>query len=146
MFALTVFGSGISRLKLSRASSICGQEPIMADKKFQMLPFTLRGTCRRLTCRGSDHLYTRRLAFYAERRTGFLRGETPAGQGAKRAFARAPCFSQEARLVSRKRQDLFLTRGKSSGSESRTRSPLCVCGGLDWAGERLRREVAGAPQ
>ena len=26
---------GISPVKLSRASSICGQEPIMADKNFQ---------------------------------------------------------------------------------------------------------------
>ena len=129
MFGLTVLRSGISRLKLSRASSICGQEPIMADKNFQTLPFTLRGTCRRLTCRGSDHLYTRRLAFYAERRKGFLRGETPAWQGAKRVFARAPCSSRETK-------DLSLTRGKRSGSESRTRSPLCV-----WGTGLGRREV-----
>ena len=123
MFALTVLRSGISRLKLSRASSICGQEPIMADKNFQTLPFTLRGTCRRLTCRGSDHLYTRRLAFYAERRTGFPRGREQNG------------YLHE-RLVSRERQDLFLTRGKRSGSESRTRSPLCV-----WGTGLGRREV-----
>ena len=123
MFALTVLRSGISRLKLSRASSICGQEPIMADKNFQTLPFTLRGTCRRLTCRGSDHLYTRRLAFYAERRTGFPRGREQNG------------YLHE-RLVSRERQDLSLTRGKRSGSESRTRSPLCV-----WGTGLGRREV-----
>ena len=123
MFALTVLRSGISRLKLSRASSVCGQEPIMADKNFQTLPFTLRGTCRRLTCRGSDHLYTRRLAFYAERRTGFPRGREQNG------------YLHE-RLVSRERQDLSLTRGKRSGSESRTRSPLCV-----WGTGLGRREV-----
>ena len=121
MFALTVLRSGISRLKLSRASSICGQEPIMADKNFQTLPFTLRGTCRRLTCRGSDHLYTRRLAFYAERRTGFPREQNGL---------------LHERLVSLERQDSFLTRGKRSGSESRTRSPLCV-----WGTGLGRREV-----
>ena len=128
MFALTVLRSGISRLKLSRASSICGQEPIMADKNFQTLPFTLRGTCRRLTCRGSDHLYTRRLAFYAERRTGFPIGREENG------------YLHE-RLVSRERQDLFLTRGKGLDPKAE-HAHLCVCGGLDWAGERLRREVA----
>ena len=125
MFALTVLRSGISRLKLSRASSICGQEPIMADKNFQTLPFTLRGTCRRLTCRGSDHLYTRRLAFYAERRTGFPRGETPAWQGAKRVFARAPCFSREARLVPQERQKVWIRKQSTLTS---------VCVG-DWTGQ-----------
>ena len=60
----------------------------------------------------------------------FLRGETPAWQGAKRAFARAPCFSREAKGLDPKAEHAH----------------LCVCGGLDWAGERLRREVAGAPQ
>ena len=126
MFALTVLRSGISRLKLSRASSICGQEPIMADKNFQTLPFTLRGTCRRLTCRGSDHLYTRRLAFYAE--VSERRNTSVAG-------SKTGIYLHE-RLVSRERQDLSLTRGKRSGSESRTRSPLCV-----WGTGLGRREV-----
>ena len=40
------------------------------------------------------------------------------------------------RLVSLERQDLSLTRGKRSGSESRTRSPLCV-----WGTGLGRREV-----
>ena len=134
MFALTVLRSGISRLKLSRASSICGQEPIMADKNFQTLPFTLRGTCRRLTCRGSDHLYTRRLAFYAE----VSQRRNTSRAGSKTGI----CTSA-----------LFLARGKTCSSrEAKGLDPkaehahLCVCGGLDWAGERLRREVAGAPQ
>ena len=48
------------------------------------------------------------------------------------------------RLVSLERQDLFLTRGKRSGSESRTRSPLCVWGtGL---GRREVKKRGGAPQ
>ena len=44
---------------------------------------------------------------------------------------------------------LFLARGKTCSSrEAKGLDPkaehahLCVCGGLDWAGERLRREVA----
>ena len=44
---------------------------------------------------------------------------------------------------------LFLARGKTcSSGEAKGLDPkaehahLCVCGGLDWAGERLRREVA----
>ena len=45
------------------------------------------------------------------------------------------------RLVSRERQDLFLRRGKGVDPKAE-HAHLCVCGGLDWAGERLRREVA----
>ena len=44
---------------------------------------------------------------------------------------------------------LILARGKTcSSGEAKGLDPkaehahLCVCGGLDWAGERLRREVA----
>ena len=49
---------GISPVKLSRASSICGQEPIMADKKFQLLPLTSPRFVLALNIQILDHLYT----------------------------------------------------------------------------------------
>ena len=51
---------GISPVKLSRASSICGQEPIMADKKFQLLPLTSPRFVLALNIQILDHLYTGR--------------------------------------------------------------------------------------
>ena len=54
---------GISLVKLSRASSICGQEPIMADKNFQTLPLTSPQFVLARATKHTDfgsHLYTGR--------------------------------------------------------------------------------------